>query len=126
MGFTSFMVCLFTMNVKVGVVIDWDMFDGAAVCRTINEIDVMAMRGTVPVFVSCKNGRFDANELYKLNTVAERFGGKYAKKVLVSTSLDHLLSSVLIRSRMENMKILNVEDIDNMTADELEKSPKLF
>ena len=84
------------------------------------------MKGTVPVFVSCKNGRFDANELYKLNTVAERFGRKYSKKVLVSTSMDDLKSPELIRARMEDMGISNIEDADNMTAEELEKALRLF
>ena len=39
-------------------------------------------------FNSCKSGKMDANKtlhaLYELDAVARRFGGKYAKKVLVS------------------------------------------
>lgn len=69
-----------------GVHIDWDseIHDiNDEEKDTENEIDVILMRGLTPVFISCKNGRFDENELYKLNTVAERFGGPYAKKVLV-------------------------------------------
>ena len=77
-------------NVKVGVVIDWDGAEEDEEYRTINEIDVIAMKGSIPLFISCKNGDFDANELYKLNTVAERFGRKYSKKVLISTELDKL------------------------------------
>ena len=44
--------------------------------ETKNEIDVMLMRGVVPVFVSCKNGAVKMDELYKLDTVAQRFGGR--------------------------------------------------
>jgi len=40
-------------------------------------------RGMVPFFVSCKNGNVDVNEIYKLHTVSTRFGGKYAKKILI-------------------------------------------
>ncbi|MBQ3403812.1 MAG: DUF1887 family protein [Oscillospiraceae bacterium] len=76
-------------DAMTGVRIDWDgeihQIDDAIV-DVENEIDVILMSGVIPVFVSCKNGLFNADELYKLNTVAERFGGKYAEKVLVYTS----------------------------------------
>ena len=55
----------------------------------LNEVDVLVMRENVPVFMSCKSGKLKAQEslhaLYELETVTERFGGKYAKKVLVTT-----------------------------------------
>ena len=74
-----------------GVVIDWDgefhdekkenIFD------TENEIDVLLMHNILPIFISCKNGVVTSEELFKLNTVAERFGGKYSKKILIATAL---------------------------------------
>ncbi len=48
-----------------------------------NEIDVLLTKGVTGYFISCKNGMVDSTELYKLNTVASRFGGRYAKKILV-------------------------------------------
>ncbi|MBQ3004644.1 MAG: hypothetical protein IJD88_01815 [Clostridia bacterium] len=67
-----------------GVVIDWDgkLHDENTekVLDTENEIDVLMMHGVIPVFVSCKSSSVDSNELYKLNTIAEKFGGPYAKK----------------------------------------------
>ena len=76
-------------DVMNGVYIDWDgdISTDQNGYDTENEIDVIMMHGMVPVFVSCKNGYVDKDELYKLNAVATRFGGKYAKKVLVATSL---------------------------------------
>ena len=56
--------------------------------ETENEIDVLAMHGMIPVFISCKNGYVDIDELYKLNTVAQQFGSGYAKKVLIASSLN--------------------------------------
>jgi len=47
---------------------------------TRNEIDTLLMRGLTPVFISCKNGEVDTDELYKLGTVAGRFGNRYAKR----------------------------------------------
>ena len=102
-------------DVRVGVVIDWDGEDDTDEYRTVNEIDVMAMKGSVPIFISCKNGDLDANELYKLNTVAERFGNKYAKRVLVCTELEKLGSKAeYLRARMDDMGIRKVENIDDM------------
>lgn len=76
----------------LGVNIDWDGVVRAPVSGgvrdTKNEIDVMLMHGLTPVFVSCKNGTIGEVELYKLNTVAERFGGEFAKKLLVATDFN--------------------------------------
>ena len=109
-------------DIRVGVVIDWDSADEDDAYRTINEIDVFAMKGSIPIFISCKNGNFDANELYKLNTVAEQFGGKYAKKILVATELDKLGDKVgYLRTRMEDMRIRCIEDADEMSDKEFEK-----
>ena len=74
-------------DVRVGVVLDWDGADtdGTEKPDPTNEIDVIAMKGAVPVLVSCKNGSFKADELYKVNAVAARFGGDCAKTVLVSS-----------------------------------------
>jgi hypothetical protein len=109
-------------DVKVGVVIDWDRAEEIDEYRTINEIDVMAIKGGIPIFISCKNGDFDANELYKLNTVAEHFGSKYSKKVLISTELDKLgEKSDYIRARMDDMGIRSVENVDEMNDSELER-----
>ena len=36
-----------------------------------------------PGFISCKNVVFDDEEIYKRYTVSSRFGGTYAKKVLI-------------------------------------------
>ena len=54
------------------------------------KIDVLTLKGNIPTFISCKSGKMDGNKalpaLYELETVARRFGGKYAKKVLAVTS----------------------------------------
>ena len=94
-------------DAMTGVFIDWDGRTGPDSGRygTENEIDVMMMHGMVPVFVSCKNGVVDIDELYKLNTVAGRFGGKYAKKVLVASSLDENDNSGHLRQRAKDMGI---------------------
>ena len=112
-------------DVMNGVCIDWDGEDlqnGEGIVVE-NEIDVMMTKGVVPVFISCKNGQVDVDELYKLNTVAQRFGGDYAKKVLVVSSLERNGSSAadFFRDRAEGMGIRLLENVHHMTENELER-----
>lgn len=98
-------------DVLNGVVIDWDgkqePFD------TENEVDVLMMHDIVPVFISCKNGEFSAEELYKLNTVADRFGGRYSKKVLVTTAIDDMKDTgKYLSTRASDMKIQLIKGSD--------------
>lgn len=109
-----------------GVVIDWDgefhdeKLEG--IYDTENEIDILLMHKIVPVFISCKNGIVTNEELYKLNTVAERFGGSYAKRVLIATSLDSLgEAGKYIRQRAKDMDITLVENIQSLSDAEINK-----
>lgn len=73
------------------VSIDWDGLPHRAdenTPDTRNEVDVVLVHGLTPLFISCKNGSVDDEELYKLYTVAQRFGGPRARKMLVLTDLD--------------------------------------
>ena len=109
-------------DVRVGAILNWDDTHEDGEIRTINEIDVLAMKGTIPVFISCKNGMFDVNELYKLNAVAEHFGAQYAKRVLIATELDKLGSRAEhIRARAEDMHIRIIDDVDQMPDSELDR-----
>ena len=115
-------------DVMTGVQIDWDgsIHTQKNACDTQNEIDVMMMHGLIPIFVSCKNGAVDMNELYKLNTVAERFGGTYSKKVLITTALDDSLQSEYLRARAKDMNIRLVENFQCINEFEINKTLRLF
>lgn len=69
-----------------GVKIDWDGVRHEEESVDVeNEIDILLMHGVVPIFISCKNGiKVEPEELYKLQTVARRFGGPYSKTVLIA------------------------------------------
>lgn len=109
-------------DVRVGIVIDWDITEEENAPHTFNEIDVIAMKDTIPVFISCKNGDIDMDELYKLSSVAYRFGGKYTKKVLIATELDKLgPKAEYVRARAEDMEIRLIEDVDKMSDGELDR-----
>lgn len=72
---------------RVGVHIDWDgVIHPNAYNDVLNEIDVLVLRENIPTFISCKSGNMRPEQtlhaLYELQTVADRFGGQYAKKIL--------------------------------------------
>jgi len=50
-----------------------------------NEIDVMAARGVVPLFLSCKTSDIKTEALNELAILRDRFGGKGAKAAIVTT-----------------------------------------
>jgi len=113
----------------VGAVIDWDgeseplpdELEGRNRSETINEIDVILMRSAVPTFISCKSGRADSKALHELETVTSRFGGRYAKKVLVMASpCDTSTSgSSFFKQRAKDMHIWVLDDIYSMSDAQL-------
>ena len=98
-------------DVMTGVCIDWDGKTNGII-GTENEIDVLCMKGLTLVFISCKNGSVDGAELYKLHTVAQRFGGHYAKKALVATHIDKCQRGMeYFRQRARDMNIQLIENV---------------
>ena len=101
----------FYHDVRVGVVIDWGCEGDDENERIVNEIDVIAMKSAIPVFVSCKNGMFNNDELYKFNTVAEHFGSEYVKKVIVTADMEASCTDpASLRERMDEMGIKRIEN----------------
>lgn len=113
-------------DAMTGVFIDWDgsiHSSAEDTPDTANEIDVIAMHGLMPVFISCKNGSVSDEELYKLNTVAGRFGGKFTKKVLVLSSSDKVKNDLdHFMQRAKDMKIAVVDNVAAMSDDEFAKA----
>lgn len=104
----------------MGVQIDWDgvvHHPAQRVPETRNEVDLVLVRGIVPLFISCKNGDIGEAELYKLHTVAALFGGPYARKMLIATDLDgkHPGSRGALTQRARDMDIYLVSDAAALT-----------
>ncbi len=105
-----------------GVLIDWDGSVHIDGYDTENEIDVMMMHGVVPVFISCKNGTIEKDELYKFCSVANRFGGSYSRKILIATSLDKEgRFEDVFRARAEDMGVWLIDDLQSMSKEEEKK-----
>lgn len=111
-----------------GVYIDWDgnfhRIDDEEK-DTENEIDVILMKGLTPIFISCKNGNVGDDELYKLETVANRFGGPYVKKVLIATYLGKKTQSrKYFKQRARDMKINLIDSVHQLSDERFAKMVK--
>jgi len=106
-------------DARQGVMLDWDAESDTA-SETKNEVDVLVMRGLIPGFISCKNGNVKKDALYELETVAERFGGTYAKKILAVTSLEVGPSSAAhLKRRAEDSGIILLDGVNRLTLPQL-------
>lgn len=116
-------ISAFYDDIDVSVIIDWDGIiheKNNLIKDTINEVDIIATTGLIPLFISCKNGEVHKEALYELNSVAERFGGEYSKKFLFTTYLSLDINSKMhILQRAKDMNIEIIEGIDKMDKEEL-------
>ncbi|MBQ4284730.1 MAG: DUF1887 family protein [Lachnospira sp.] len=67
----------------LGAIIDWNESD--YIDTEDNEIDVMAIKDSVPVFISCKMKKIVASEVYEVGFLADRLGGSSAKAIMATT-----------------------------------------
>lgn len=112
---------------QMSVTIDWDGVVHNPMERipeTRNEIDVVLMHGMTPLFISCKNGNIGEEELYKLHTVATRFGGPYARKMLIATDLERKSPAAnrAFIQRAWDMDIFLVTDAGALSGEEWQET----
>ena len=109
-------------DADIGVYIDWDGIihpDTPGIYDIKNEVDIVVMRDLVPVFISCKNGDVQKEALYELETVANRFGGKYARKYLLASYISsNPQSRKYIIQRAKDMNINLIYDVQNLSREE--------
>ena len=101
-------------DIIISAVVRWDEVLGHA--SVINEIDVMATRGVVPLFISCKVSDIKTEALNELAILRDRFGGKGAKAAIVSTGRCNAASrhraaqlgiAVIDRDELENGQLVH-------------------
>ncbi len=112
----------FFNDAEIGLCLDWDgiiHYGAESVMDTVNEVDVVAMHANVPVFISCKSGEVKKEALYELHTIADKFGGPHARKILVTTDSRSSETKLYLKQRAADMGITIIENIHN-------KSPERF
>ncbi|MBQ3669253.1 MAG: DUF1887 family protein [Clostridia bacterium] len=100
-------------DVCTSVVVDWqgDLKQG----NITNELDVMATKGIMPVFISCKTCQIRTEALNELAVLRDRFGGQIAKAAIVSSSK----CQAITRHRAQELGI-SVIDLDDLKNGRLE------
>ena len=87
---------------KNGVMFLWN--DSKEIVR--NEVDVVAVKDSVPIFISCKDSdKYNEMALNELNVYAEKFGGDNSYKILVATKAP-IKSPVKIRAKEMGINII--------------------
>ena len=75
-------------DVKLGTMIDWDAYDDVSMAG--NEIDVIIMENSIPVFISCKLRRIATPDINELYIQRKRLGGWFSKGVIVTSGDDKI------------------------------------
>lgn len=102
---------------RLGVFITWNGMnpDPSVNSCTTNELDVFAIGGVTPYFISCKNGEVRNDALYELQSIADQFGGSHVKKALISTYVNPSSSSrAHLALRAKNMGIRLIGQVHTM------------
>lgn len=108
-------------DVRTSAVVDWEGDHRSD--NVTNEIDVMAMRGIIPAFISCKTCDISTEALNELAILRDRFGGEAAKAAIVSAQ--PCRSITRHRAAELHIDVIELDDLrENMTM-ELIKSMML-
>ena len=106
-------------DVISSAVVRWD--DTVGHGSVSNEIDVMAARGVIPLFLSCKTSDVKTEALNELAVLRDRFGGKGAKAAIVTTEY----CNAAARHRAAQLDIA-VIDLEELKTDRLTQRLKVI
>ena len=94
-------------DVISSAVVRWDDVVGHS--SVSNEIDVMAARGVIPLFLSCKACDIKTEALNELAILRNRFGGKGAKAAIVTTEVCN--SAARHRAAQLGIAVIDLEEL---------------
>lgn len=101
-------------DVVSSAIVDWD---GTNVKGSVsNEIDVVATRGVVPIFISCKATEIKTEAINELAILRDRFGGKSAKAAIVTT--ENCNAAARHRAAQMGITVIDREEIEAGTVGE--------
>ena len=108
-------------DVVLSAVVNWE---GGQTQRNAvtNEIDVVAVQGVRPIFISCKTSEIRTEALNELAVLRDRFGGRSSRAIIV-TSAPASRNRALMRMRAAELNI-EVIELGDLTKDRLIKRLK--
>ena len=101
-------------DVRTSAVVDWE--GERRQDSVTNEIDVMAMQGILPAFISCKTCEVSTEALNELAILRDRFGGQGAKAAIVTAKN----CSGITRHRASELGI-DVIDLNDLKAGQIKE-----
>ena len=96
-------------DVISSAIVDWDGLRGHETVS--NEIDVVASRGIIPIFISCKACDVKTEALNELAILRDRFGGKGAKAAIVTTEFCN--AAARHRAAQLQIAVIDIEELEN-------------
>lgn len=97
-------------DVKLGTMIDWNAFDNITVAG--NEIDVILMDDSLPVFISCKLRDADTAALNELLIAKKRLGGWFSKGIIITFGKERKGNTGTYKRAQElGLELLDATDI---------------
>ncbi len=86
-----------------------------------NELDVVAVKDSVPIFISCKDSdKYNEMALNELNVYASKFGGENSYKILVATK-EPIKSPVKIRAKEMGINLIIFDGNEEKFIKEVKK-----
>lgn len=101
-------------DIVSSAVVDWDGSRGHG--SVSNEIDVVATRGIVPLFISCKATEIKTEAINELAILSDRFGGKGAKAIIATT--ENCNASIRHRAAQLGIAVIDREEMENGSVPE--------
>ena len=96
-------------DVRLSVVVNWE--GGIVNSRSVtNELDVVAVRGVMPVFISCKTSEIKTEALNELAILRDRFGSAVSRAIIV-TSAGSVRSVTRNRAYELGIEIIDQKDL---------------
>jgi len=95
-------------DVISSAVVRWDDVQGHSSVQ--NEVDVMAARGVIPLFISCKATEIKTEALNELAILRDRFGGKGAKAAIITTELCN--AAARHRAAQLGIAVIDLEELE--------------
>lgn len=105
-------------DVKLGTMIDWDAYDNNN--NVGNEIDVIIMEKSIPVFISCKLRGITTPDINELYIQRKRLGGWFSKGIIVTSGDDKIKGTGAFKKADEfGIMVLDKKDIKNSNFGEI-------
>ena len=95
-------------DVMTSVVVDWNT--GSRNDEVTNEIDVTAVSGVMPVFISCKTSDVKTEALNELSVLRDRFGGRASRAAVVTSHFGR--PQMRARASQLGIDVIDLKDLN--------------